>query len=406
MALDIQGTDYLKLPVGTTAQRPAAPTTGMTRMNSTTGVPEWYDTVSGTWIQLINTLNSFGFKNRIINGEMQIDQRNAGAAVTRTASGYSLDRWAVGLSQASKLTFQQSTDAPAGAKNSLKVTVSSQYSPISTDVFGVYQGIEGFNISDLQWGTAGALTITTSYQVKSSVTGTFSVSINNGATNRSYIATYTISSANTWTPVVLTISGDQTGTWATDNTSGIWLIFDLGYGSNFNTTAGSWISGNYRNTSGSVKFVNQTAGATWQLAQVQLEVGSVATSFDVRDYGRELMMCQRYYEKSYNYNVIPGSVEYSAGTTAMLNNTNASTNGYCSATSVFKVQKRTSPTMRCWDFAGNLSKITTYSFGGLARTDGWSIIYSFNSSETNAWMIVNQPASTFGAYQWDATAEL
>ena len=238
--------------------------------------------------------DTYLFKNRIINGGFQIAQELGSTSVTPTATQYTVDQWSAGLSQASKLTFQQVTDAPAGAKNSLKVTVASQYSPISTDVFCVTQPIEGNNITDFQWGTSGALTITTSFQVKSSITGTFSVSIANGAANRSYVATYTISSANVWTPLAVTIPGDQTGTWATDNTIGLNLVFDLGYGSNFNATAGSWQAGSYRNTSGSIKFVNQSAGATWQLAQVQLEPGTLQTIWDIRDYVHELLMCKRY----------------------------------------------------------------------------------------------------------------
>lgn len=238
-----------------------------------------------------------GMKNRIINGNMVFDQRNKGAAVTPTATGYTLDRWQLACTQASKLTVQRVTDAPLGSTNSLKVTVASQYAPLATDIFNVNQPIEGNNIVDLQFGTSGALQITTSFQVKASIAGTYSCAVHNGALNRSYVATYTIGSAGVWTPVILTLSGDQTGTWATDNTTGLWIDFDLGSGTNFNNAGGTWAAGNLKRTAGSVTFVNQTAGATWQLAQVQVERGAVASpTFEPRSYATELDLCRRYYE--------------------------------------------------------------------------------------------------------------
>jgi len=238
--------------------------------------------------------NGFAFRNRIINGDMRIDQRNVGASITPAGTTYCLDRWQLGVTQASKLSVQRVSDAPTGFINSLRVTVASQFSPGAGDAFYVQQPIEGFNIADLAFGTSGAVTITTSFQVKASVTGTYSCRICNGSANRNYIATYTISSANTWTPLVLTIAGDTSGTWATDNTAGMFLSFDLGSGSSLNGTAGAWSSSNQLRTSGSVTFVNQTAGATWQITGVQLERGTVATPFQFEDYSDTLRKCQRY----------------------------------------------------------------------------------------------------------------
>lgn len=243
------------------------------------------------------TASYLPFRNRIINGDMRIDQRNAGASVTPTGSGYLVDRFFGTATQASKITFQQVADAPSGAKYSLKATIAAQFSPAATDAFWLLQRIEGYNVIDLKLGTASAVQITTSFQVKSSVTGTFSCYLWNSAVNRSYVATYAISSANTWTPLTITISGDQSGTWVTDNGIGLVLGFDLGSGSNYRTTSGSWQAGQYASTSGSTVFVNQTVGSTWQLAQVQLEAGSAATPFENRPYPVELQMCQRYYEK-------------------------------------------------------------------------------------------------------------
>ena len=240
------------------------------------------------------------FKNKIINGQMQIDQRNAGASVTNSSSGiptYILDRWGTVASQASKFTIQQnagSVTPPVGFINYLGVTSSSAYSRLSTDYFGIVQPIEGLNISDLDWGS-NAKTITLSFWVRSSLTGTFAGRLANSASNRSYVFTYSISSANTWEQKTVTITGDTTGTWLTTNGVGIAVWFDLGSGSNYQTTAGSWQAGNYAATSSSTSVVG-TNGATFYLTGVQLEVGSTATSFDYRPYGTELGLCQRYFE--------------------------------------------------------------------------------------------------------------
>ena len=229
-------------------------------------------------------------KNRIINGDMRIDQRNNGASFA--GGGYSLDRWLSGLST-NAWTSQRSTNAPAGFVNSLLVTVTTPQAPGTTNLAYYSQKIEGFNIADLNFGTANAATVTLSFWVRSSVTGTFSIALLNGAQNRSYVATYTINAANTWEKETITITGDTTGTWNTNNTAGLEVFFDLGSGSNFQATAGSWQAGTFLRTSGSSNFAN-TSGATFSFTGVQLEAGNTATSFDFRPYGTELMLCQRY----------------------------------------------------------------------------------------------------------------
>jgi len=245
----------------------------------------------------ISAVNSLGFRNRIINGDCRIDQRNAGASVTPAAgpaNTYLLDRWAYGYSQNSKASIQQSTTAPAGFTNSLLVTSLSAYSVGSSDYFLINQPIEGFNISDLAWGTASAQSVTLSFQVRSSLTGTFGGSIRNSASDRSYPFTYTISSANTWESKSITIPGDTSGTWVTNSGLGLRLTFGIGSGSTFSGTAGTWAAANYQTATGATSVVG-TNGATFYITGVQLEAGSVATPFERRDYGRELMMAQRYY---------------------------------------------------------------------------------------------------------------
>ena len=246
----------------------------------------------------VSSAGLYGMKNRLINGDMRIDQRNAGASVTPTGGQYTLDRWTFDLSQTSKLTCQQnaaSVTPPIGFTNYLGITSSSAYSITSSDYFAVKQFIEGYNIADLAWGTANAQTVTLSFFVRSSLTGTFGGALQNSAGNRSYPFTYTISSANTWEQKSVTIAGDTSGTWLTTNGVGIELNIGLGVGSTYSGTAGSWSGSNYLSATGATSVVG-TNGATFYITGVQLEKGSTATSFDVRDYGRELQMCQRYYE--------------------------------------------------------------------------------------------------------------
>jgi len=238
---------------------------------------------------------TLAFRNRIINGAMMIDQRNAGASVTpaNNAVTYTIDRWAFYVNQASKLTTQQSSVAPNGFTKSLLVTSSSAYSVASGDIFQVFQGIEGLNVADLGWGTANAQTVTLSFWVRSSLTGTFGGSLKNNNNTRSYPFSYTISAANTFEYKTITVAGDTSGTWATDNAGGIYLTFGLGVGSTSSGTAGAWVGSNINSVTGATSVVG-TNGATFYITGVQLEKGSTATSFDYRPYGTELQLCQRY----------------------------------------------------------------------------------------------------------------
>jgi hypothetical protein len=233
-------------------------------------------------------------KNRIINGSIIISQYNGTSSVTPVHDGFTIDRYKWALSQASKLTSQQSTTAPSGFKNSMLVTSSAATTVGSSDYFFFRQDIEGLNTYDLAWGTASAKTVTLSFQVYSSLTGTFGGSLRNSAGDRSYPFAYTVSSANTWTTISITIAGDTSGTWLTTNGIGISCSFGLGVGSSFSGTAGSWQAGNLFSSTGAVNFVS-TSGATFYITGVQLEVGSSATGFEYRQYTTELQLCQRYY---------------------------------------------------------------------------------------------------------------
>jgi hypothetical protein len=236
---------------------------------------------------------------------MVIDQRNAGASVTvNTALAfYATDRFRLsGVSSSGVFTGQQISDAPVGFNNSLRVTVTTTDSSLTgADLYYAVHNIEGFNIADLGWGTANAKSVTISFWVKSSVTGTFGGALSNNSVTRSYPFTYTINSANTWEQKSITISGDTTGTWETTNSNGIRMYYGLGIASGFAGTAGAWSASQLLSATGSVNLM-ATNGATWQVTGVQLEVGTQATSFEYRQYGTELALCQRYFERSDSVN--------------------------------------------------------------------------------------------------------
>jgi hypothetical protein len=278
-------------------------------------------------------------RNRIINGSCTIDQRNAGASVTNSAGvdTYTLDRYAIYGTSASKFTCQQnagSVTPPAGFKNYMGFTSLSANSPAATDEYIFFQKIEGFNTADLDFGTASAKTITLSAWVRSSLTGTFSGALQNSANNRFYPFSYSIPTANTWTNISVTIAGDTTGTWVgATNGTGLNVKFNLGTGSTYLGTAGAWTSTFANGVTGSVNVLG-TNGATFYITGVQLEVGTQATSFEYRQYQQELALCQRYYQKL-------GNAAYVAVASGIISSGRTQTRSY----TAFPSTMRASPTV-------------------------------------------------------------
>jgi hypothetical protein len=241
------------------------------------------------------TEGSVNFRNRIINGDMRIDQRNAGAAVT-TSNTFVVDRFNVSEVTDGDYSGQQDSSAPVGFVNSLKLTTTTADGTLTTNQnYTLRHRIEGTNVADLAWGTANAKTVTLSFWVRSSLTGTFGGSFRNSATDRSYPFTYSISVADTWEYKTVTIPGDTSGTWLTTTGVGIRIDFGLGVGPDRSGTAGAWAGANYQSATGATSVIG-TLNATWYITGVQLEVGSVATPFERRPFGTELALCQRYYQ--------------------------------------------------------------------------------------------------------------
>ena len=239
--------------------------------------------------QSITSINTFGFKNRIINGGQTINQR--GFSGTVASSSYTLDRFLIDTNLSSQVSVSQSTDAPTGFINSALITSLSAHSLGATDFCAYEQRIEAYNIYDFGWGTANAKTVTLSFWVKSSLSGTFGICLQGG---QYYPVTYSIPTANTWTYVTVTIVGSTSGSWGTTTSTGVAILFGLGVGSTYSGTSGAWTNSLAIGATGATSVIS-TNGATWQISGVQLEVGTQATSFDFRDYGRELILCQRYY---------------------------------------------------------------------------------------------------------------
>jgi hypothetical protein len=236
------------------------------------------------------------FRNIVINGDMSISQRHGTSSVTQNDNIYSVDRFGFYASQSSKLTVQQnagSVTPPSGFKNYLGYTSSSAYTVGASETFISVQVIEGYNVAYLDFGTANAKSITLSFWVRSSLTGTFGGALRNADATRSYPFTYSISVANTWEKKSITFEGDTSGTWNTTNGYGLGLMFGLGVGSTVSSTAGSWQSGAYYSATGATSVVG-TDGATFYITGVQLEAGTTASNFEFLPYDVNLQRCLRY----------------------------------------------------------------------------------------------------------------
>lgn len=249
----------------------------------------------------LNTGQLAGFRNRIINGAMQISQR--GTSFVSPASGaYTIDQFLQANTSAATFTISQDTTVyPPGFNSSLKVLLTTADAAVAaTDRVLIRTKIEGSNIVGLDFGLATAKNITLSFWVYSNVAGVYCVSFNNSAGNRSIPIEYTINAANTWEKKSITLTGDVTGTWLMTTGVGIQLDWALMIGSSFQGTNNIWQAGNYFSTANQVNWAASLTGGsggtapTFYLTGVQLEQGAQATPFEFRSYGTELALCQRY----------------------------------------------------------------------------------------------------------------
>jgi hypothetical protein len=349
--------------------------------------------------------NNQTFRNRIINGAMTIDQRNAGASITANDGTFAVDRFKFAMAQSSKGTGGQNLNSitpPVGFTNYLGFSSSSAYSVGSSETFSIRQIVEGFNIADLGWGTANAQPVTLSFWVRSSLTGTFGGALLNSSQNRSYPFAYTINSADTWEQKSVTIPGDTSGSWLTNSGKGIDMFFSLGTGASYSGTANAWSGSFAVSVTGAVSVVG-TSGATFYITGVQLEEGTAASPFENRLYTTELQLCQRYFQKSYNVNVAPatatdvGVVENGIGTSVPTSST-------IEASTVFKVTMRASATITVYDRVGNSGKVARVN-PGISSTNNQTVSIAFAGENGFGIEGSGVSAATF-IYHYQATAEL
>ena len=303
----------------------------------------------------INAGSPLANRNLVHNGAMLVNQKGS-SAITLSGLTPNIDRFTAYKSNGGTQTVEQSTDGPEGFKNSLKVTNTGADSSVASgDRVAIIHRCEGQHISHLEWGTSNAKTVTLSFYVKSSITGTHGGAFGNGSDNRAYPFTYTISSADTWERKTITVAGDTTGTWATDNTRSLQIAWGLGVGSTNSGTAGAWESADRNSATGATTGFLTTANATWYLTGVQLEIGQNETSFEHEPYERTLAKCQRYYQKNTN----PGTTSY------------PSSGGYARGHYLFPVQMRADPDMSFTDSGSGGSAIANVTnVDGFYRTYG------------------------------------
>jgi hypothetical protein len=311
----------------TLASDPSVPLGAVTKQYSDTKLPLSGGTLTGPLVlaadpvaplqpttkQYVDALPVAMNDNRIINGDMRIDQRNGGAS--GTAGGYTIDRWVNGVSVVGKITWGRnlnSVGAAQGFPYYLGFQSTSAYTVPAGEIYALTQYIEADMISDFWFGTANAQPVTLSFWVQSSKTGTFSGAISNYASTRSYPFIFSIPTANTWTKIAITIPGDTGGTWQLAGNAGCAFVsFDLGSGATYRGPAGAWASSGYYGATGSQSIVNTNA-ATFYVTGVKLEIGSVATPFNRQSLTKSLADCQRYYQ-AFGINLLMGAYAQNAG---------------------------------------------------------------------------------------------
>lgn len=386
---------------------PTSPTNGQIATLSN-GITYSYTSATNYWARLAGGVSAPpSFKNRLINGAMTFAQRGSSPVSNQVASSTlkynTLDRWGYWANALGYFYLEQSTaSVPTGYTNSALIT-SGSATTVSSGVYATFsQRIEGYNVADLAWGTSSAQSVSVSFWVNCSLTGTFSGYVSNSGNTYSYPFTFTISAANTWVQITRTIPGPTTGSW--NNTTGIGIEFGitLAAGSTYQDTANAWTTKSFAIGSAGSTNLLATNGATMYISGVQLEAGSAATTFDYRDYTRELQLCQRYYEMSYDVTTPPGTAT-DVGMTIQRGTTQGG--GALGSTVNFKVTKRGTPSLSFWNTSGGTGWSGTYSGGGLTLTPsptgvGQNGFYQNTASGIGAWT----NAEIYG--QWTASSEL
>jgi hypothetical protein len=357
-------------------------------------------------------------RNRLHNPFMSIDQANEGTSQTMSnnTNFYSADRWSALVNEstfAGTHTIQTIADAPTSLTggNSIKYTHGTGETTQPGDYGILYQIIEGYNITDFAWGTSSAVPVSLQFWVKASITGTFSAYFSGlDSTRRNYVQTFSIGIANTWTQItILNILGDGTagaGDWIVESSAASLQVgICFGCGSTYQTTNATWETGIFFGTSSNTNLMN-TTNATFQITGLQLEVGTVCSQLERRPYQQELAICQRYFEKSYDIGVKPGTglvvgyASFAAGTTV------ANTQYYGAVS--HKITKRADPITTVYSFmTGALSTVSNGSGTDLAAGSGNPINPCMTNFlvNNNSGTTVTAAANTF-IFHWTSDARL
>jgi hypothetical protein len=316
------------------------------------------------------------FRNIVINGDMQIAQRSTSKASITTSGYYTLDRWFIFLSSLGTWTQSQSTDVPSGYgfPRSFKMDcTTADASPSASDRLMFRQPFEGQMLQYLKKGTASAVSLTASFWVKSTKTGTFIIELADGDNGRSISKSYTVNTTNTWEFKTVTFDGDTTGALDNDNAESFALNFWLGAGTDFTsgTLATSWGTSVTANRAvGQVNIADSTSN-DWLITGIQLEAGTSATDFEFLPIDVDLARCQRYYEKTYPLGTAPGS-----STTSQRHAGSTDSGANFVIHDRFCVKKRATPTL------------TVYTDDGVSgswaiEASGFSTTATVNSYGTN-----------------------
>lgn len=319
------------------------------------------------------------FRNKIINGDMRIDQRNAGVAIS---NGYTVDRFqAVTTAITSHaVTSQQVTDVPTGQgfKYSMKYITATAATAYGAGArAGVLTRIEGYNTAEFDFGSASAKTVTISFWVKSTITGTYSVCIYNSASDRAYPATYTINAANTWENKTVTITGCPDGTWEATTNRGFQVEWCLGADASRLGTANTWNNAFITGATGNVR-LSDTLNAAFWITGVQLEKGVTATPFEFRPFSTEVALCQRYFQIASVY------AEYASGSSGTLG----------TPITTFPVPMRANPTVTAISSGGSGNTVSSYS---VFNRNGLFYGYTINMSVSGTGYFYRQETNSFAA---------
>lgn len=247
---------------------------------------------SGT-IALVSRVSG---RNLTVNGSCQVSQVNGSTIVTPVTGTYPIDNVIVELSQANKLNYSQSSSANyiLDGSHSLLATAANQYTPLAGDFFVHKFQHEGLNTAHLKWGTASAKAVSLQFVAYASVAGTYSGSIINAASNRSYPFSFVLPSSTPTLIKIENIPGDTSGTWPTTAALSMSVCFDVGCGTNYKTTGDAWASGAYFGVTGATSLVAQASSSSLSISDVQLEEGSLCSLFERKSYQQNFAECYRY----------------------------------------------------------------------------------------------------------------